>query len=131
LAGKDVKLSDFRGKVVVVFFGFTQCPDVCPTTLAELTAAKQLLGTAGADVQGVFVSVDPARDTPARIGPYVRYFDEHFEAATGPEDALTALTRQIAVFEVADIHEIGFESDSEIKSRTCPIERTCNNLTHV
>jgi len=92
--------ANLQGRWTFMFFGFTQCPDVCPSTLAVLKQVKARLEDDPSfrdRGQVLFVSVDPARDTPARIGPYVRYFDEHFEAATGPEDALTALTRQIGV----------------------------------
>jgi protein SCO1/2 len=57
-------LADFKGKVTVVFFGYTQCPDVCPTTMLELAQVKKALGADGARVQGIFVSIDPERDTP-------------------------------------------------------------------
>jgi protein SCO1 len=62
--GKTRTLSDFKGKVTVVFFGYTQCPDVCPTTMAELAQVKKSLGAEGERVQGVFVTIDPERDTP-------------------------------------------------------------------
>lgn len=92
--------ANLQGRWTFMFFGFTQCPDVCPSTLAVLKQVKARLEDDPSfrdRGQVLFVSVDPARDTPARIGPYVRYFDEHFEAVTGSEDALTALTRQIGV----------------------------------
>ena len=69
--GKLRTLADFKGKVTVVFFGFTQCPDVCPSTMAELSQVKKQLGAAGQDVQGIFISVDPKRDTPALLKAYV------------------------------------------------------------
>src|SRR6187200_222862 len=65
--GRERSLAEFKGKVVVVFFGYTQCPDVCPTTLAELAEVKRSLGADGDKLQGVFVSVDPERDTPALL----------------------------------------------------------------
>jgi protein SCO1/2 len=92
--------ANLRGRWTFMFFGFTQCPDVCPSTLSVLKQVKAGLADDASFRelgQVLFVSVDPARDTPERIGPYVRYFDENFEAATGPEDALTTLTRQIGV----------------------------------
>ena len=70
-AGKTRTLADFRGKVVVIFFGYTQCPDVCPTTLADLAAAMKILGKDSARVQVLFVTVDPERDTPALLSQYV------------------------------------------------------------
>ncbi|MFY7854982.1 MAG: SCO family protein, partial [Rubrivivax sp.] len=70
-SGQVRTLAEFRGKVVVVFFGFTQCPDVCPTTLYELAQVRQALGDSGQDVQGIFVTVDPERDTPELLKEYV------------------------------------------------------------
>lgn len=96
--GRMRSLTDFRGKVVVVFFGFTQCPDVCPTTLAELTAAKQLLGPAGTDVQGVFVSVDPARDTPAVLKSYVSSFGTDIMALHGDDAQIKAAAKAFKVY---------------------------------
>lgn len=91
--GRVRQLAEFKGKVLVVFFGFTQCPDVCPTTLAELAAVKQGLGPDGADVVGVFVSVDPARDTPEVLKAYVANFGADFVALRGTEEQTRALTK--------------------------------------
>jgi len=96
--GRMRSLADFKGKVAVVFFGYTQCPDVCPTTLAELAAVKQQLGAAGADVQGVFVSVDPARDTPDVLKAYVASFGGDFVALRGDEAQTQAAARAFKVF---------------------------------
>ena len=96
--GRMRSLADFKGKVAVVFFGFTQCPDVCPTTLAELAAVKQSLGAAGADVQGVFVSIDPARDTPAILKAYVGNFGPDFVALRGDEAQTKAAAKAFKVF---------------------------------
>jgi protein SCO1/2 len=68
--GKTRSIKDFRGKAVVVFFGYTQCPDVCPTTMAEIAQAKKLLGPDGDKVQAVFITVDPERDTPELLKAY-------------------------------------------------------------
>jgi protein SCO1/2 len=73
-------LADFKGKVTVVFFGYTQCPDVCPTTMAELAEVKKSLGADGARVQGMFVTVDPERDTP-ELKAYVTNFDPRLRRA--------------------------------------------------
>ena len=91
--GRVRQLAEFKGKVLVVFFGFTQCPDVCPTTLAELAAVKQGLGADGADVVGVFVSVDPARDTPEVLKAYVSNFGADFVALRGTEEQTRALAK--------------------------------------
>ena len=75
-------LGDFKGKVVVMFFGYTQCPDVCPTTMAELAEVKKLLGRDGERLQALFVTVDPARDTPEVLKGYMGNFDPAFLALT-------------------------------------------------
>jgi protein SCO1/2 len=84
--GKPRTLADFKGKVTVIFFGYTQCPDVCPTTLAELAAARQLLGSDGARVQGVFVTVDPERDSAEILKAYVGSFGNDLVALRGSLD---------------------------------------------
>jgi len=78
--GQVRTLKDFKGKVVVLFFGYTQCPDVCPTTMTELAEAKKLLGPDGDKVQGVFVTLDPERDTPEVLKAYMANFDPAFVA---------------------------------------------------
>ena len=78
--GQTRSLRDFSGKIVVVFFGFTQCPDVCPTTMAELAQIKSLLGAEGSKLQGVFITVDPARDTAELLTAYMSNFDPTFIA---------------------------------------------------
>lgn len=84
--GKTRTLADFKGKAVVLFFGYTHCPDVCPTTLAELSQAMQQLGDKSKDVQVVMVTVDPARDTPDLLGQYVKAFNPSY-IALRPDDA--------------------------------------------
>jgi protein SCO1/2 len=96
--GRRRSLADFRGKVTLVFFGFTQCPDVCPTTLAELAAAKRALGADGAKVQGVFISVDPERDTPALLKSYVSQFDPSFVGLRGTPEETLATAKEFKVF---------------------------------
>jgi protein SCO1/2 len=86
--GKARTLEDFRGKVVVVFFGYTHCPDVCPTTLAELAETMKRLGPAADNVQVLFITVDPARDTPELLAQYVPAFDKRFLGLRGDADAL-------------------------------------------
>ena len=78
--GKPRTLQDFTGKVVVVFFGFTQCPDVCPTSMAELAEVKKLLGPDGDKLQAVFITIDPERDTPDVLKAYMGNFDPTFIA---------------------------------------------------
>lgn len=96
--GRPRSLAEFKGKVAVVFFGYTQCPDVCPATLAELAAVKQALGPAGADVVGIFVSVDPARDTPEVLKAYVGTFGADFVALRGDEEQTKAAAKGFKVF---------------------------------
>jgi len=92
-------IKDFPGKVVVVFFGFTQCPDVCPTTMTELVEIRQILGKDGDRVQGVFVTVDPQRDTPEVLKAYVGNFDPSFVALrpSSPEQ-LTSVAKDFKVY---------------------------------
>jgi protein SCO1/2 len=96
--GKPRQLADFKGKVTLVFFGYTQCPDVCPTTLAELAAVKRELGKDGERLQGVFVSVDPARDTPEILKAYMASFDPSFVALRGTPEQTQAAARNFKVF---------------------------------
>jgi protein SCO1/2 len=96
--GRVRRLADFRGDVVVVFFGFTQCPDVCPTTMLELAEVKAALGPAGERVRGVFITVDPERDTPEVLDAYVRNFDPGFVALRGSLEQTQALAKSFKVF---------------------------------
>lgn len=96
--GKPRTLAEFKGKVVVLFFGFTQCPDVCPTTLAELAAVKQLLGADGARVVPVFVTVDPERDSPAVLKAYVGNFGPDFVALQGTPEQIKAVAKAFKIF---------------------------------
>lgn len=83
--GRMRTLAEFKGKVLAVFFGYVQCPDVCPATLAELASIKKQLGEQGANVQGIFVTVDPERDTPAILKAYMANFGPDFVALRGTE----------------------------------------------
>jgi protein SCO1/2 len=96
--GRQRSLKDFQGKAVVVFFGFTQCPDVCPTTLTELAQAKKLLGADGDKVQGLFVTVDPERDTPAVLKEYMANFDPSFLALRGTPEQLAAVAKDFKLY---------------------------------
>jgi protein SCO1/2 len=97
--GASVGPSDFKGKWSFVFFGYTHCPDVCPTTLANLSRAQQLLEAADldADNQYVFVSVDPKRDTPERLASYVVHFNQRFIGVTASERMLERFTHEVGV----------------------------------
>ncbi|WP_240635943.1 SCO family protein [Caldimonas tepidiphila] len=96
--GQERSLADFRGKVVVVFFGFTQCPDVCPSAMAELAQAKQALGPDGERVQGLFVTVDPERDTPELLKAYMTNFDPSFLALRGTPEQTAAVAKDFKVY---------------------------------
>ncbi|HEX4857624.1 MAG TPA: SCO family protein, partial [Usitatibacteraceae bacterium] len=102
-AGTRRSMADFRGKVVVLFFGYTQCPDVCPTTLSEMRKAMGLLGDDAARLQVLFVSVDPARDTRDVLAKYVPAFHPSFLGLSGERDAIDRVTRDFRI--VAQIQE--------------------------
>ena len=96
--GKARSLKDFAGKVVVLFFGYTQCPDVCPTSMLELVAVKKLLGKQGDRVQGLFVTIDPARDTPEVLKAYMENFDPSFLALFTTPEKLQLLAKDYKVY---------------------------------
>jgi protein SCO1/2 len=96
--GRVRTLADFRGMVVVVFFGFTQCPDVCPTSMTELAQAKALLGDQGDRLQGLFISVDPERDTPEVMRAYMANFDPSFLALHVPLADLPNVAKAFKVY---------------------------------
>lgn len=91
-------LKDFAGKVVVVFFGFTQCPDVCPTSLAELAQVKQLLGPDGDKLQAIFITVDPQRDTPELLKAYMANFDPGFLALRPTLEQLPQVAKDFKIY---------------------------------
>jgi protein SCO1/2 len=93
--GAPVTLAELRGRPSLLFFGFTQCPDVCPTTLALLSSAQQR--ATAPDLRIVLVSVDPERDTPQRLGAYVRAFDASFTGLTGSLEEIEKFARQLGV----------------------------------
>ncbi len=96
--GKVRSIKDFAGKVVVVFFGYTQCPDVCPTTMSELAEVKRSLGADGDRLQGIFVTVDPERDTPTVLKAYMANFDPTFVGLTGTEEQLAAVAKDFKIY---------------------------------
>lgn len=96
--GQPRTLADFKGKVVVVFFGYTQCPDVCPTSMSEMAQAKQLLGADGEKLQGLFVSVDPERDTPAVMKEYMASFDPSFLALYAAPGQLPEVAKSFRIY---------------------------------
>ncbi len=96
--GRTRTLADFKGKVVVVFFGYTQCPDVCPATMAELAEVKRSLGADGARVQGLFVTIDPARDSAELLKAYVANFGPDMLGLRGTPEQTVATAKEFKVF---------------------------------
>ena len=96
--GQTRSLSDFKGKVVVLFFGYTQCPDVCPTSMTELAEVKRLLGADGDKLQGVFVTVDPARDTAELLKAYMGNFDPSFVAFIPTPEQLAVVAKDYKIY---------------------------------
>jgi protein SCO1/2 len=96
--GKRRTLADFKGKVTAVFFGYTQCPDACPTTMAELGGIAKALGPDAARLQVVFVTLDPARDTAPLLKNYVSNFNPSFIALRGDEAQTKAVAKEFKVF---------------------------------
>jgi protein SCO1/2 len=97
-SGKLRTLAEFNGRVVVVFFGYTQCPDVCPTTMAEISEVKQKLGPDGERLQTVFVTVDPERDTAEVLAAYIANFGRDVVGLRGTLDQTTAAAKEFKVF---------------------------------
>lgn len=96
--GQRRSLGDFKGKVTVVFFGYTHCPDVCPTTLSELVEVKQLLGAQGDQVQGIFITLDPERDTAEFLKNYVTHFDPSFVGLVPTLQELPDLAKSFKIY---------------------------------
>lgn len=96
--GRRIALEDFRGKLVLLYFGYTSCPDVCPTDLVAIGQALRELGAAAEEVQPVFVTLDPQRDTPALLHEYAAAFHPRFVALTGSEDEIRRVATDFKVF---------------------------------
>jgi protein SCO1/2 len=116
--GKPRSLADFAGKAVVVTFGFTHCPDVCPTILADLAGILQKLGADGDRVQVLFISVDPERDTPESLAKYVTAFDPRFIALRGDAEATQRTAKEFKVFfekrKVGDSYTVDHSAQSYV-----------------
>jgi cytochrome oxidase Cu insertion factor (SCO1/SenC/PrrC family) len=97
-SGRRVALADFKGKFVLLYFGYATCPDVCPTDLAVIAQALRELGPAAAGVQPLFVTLDPQRDSPAVLREYTAAFDPRFVALTGTEDEVRRVATDFKVF---------------------------------
>ena len=100
-------LSQQRGKVVILGFGFSHCPNVCPMTLANLAQAAKNLGALADQVQVVYVTVDPERDTPARLREYLAHFNPHFIGLTGSADELSAVRQAYGIIAKKEVHKNG------------------------
>jgi protein SCO1 len=97
-SGQTKTLADFKGKIAVVFFGFAQCPDVCPTTMAEIAEVKKSLGKDGEKVTAIFITVDPERDTPQVLKAYMESFDPSFTALRGSPEQVAQLAKDFKVY---------------------------------
>jgi protein SCO1/2 len=97
-AGRDVTDRDFRGKFLLVFFGYTNCPDLCPTTLEAIAQALKLLGAEAANIQPLFITVDPARDSPALMGRYVALFSPRITGLSGSPAQVQRVEREYHVY---------------------------------
>ena len=106
--GAELKLSRYRGKVVVLAFGFTSCLDVCPVTLNVLAQARKQLGTAGKNIQIIYVTVDPARDNAKRMREYLANFDPTFIGGTGTTDRLAAVYKEYGIIATKQASETGY-----------------------
>ena len=103
--GSTVTDETYRGKWLLVFFGYTFCPDICPTTLSRIAIALERLGPEAARVQPIFITVDPERDTPAVMGPYTEAFDARIVGLTGSPEQIAAVSREYGAY--SDRHDTG------------------------
>lgn len=97
-SGEPRSLADFKGKVVLLYFGYTHCPDMCPTTLAQMAQVRARQGTDADDVQGLFVTIDPQRDSAEALGNYVKLFDPSFVGLRSDPATTAALAKEFKVF---------------------------------
>lgn len=109
--GQEVSAADFRGRLLLVFFGYTYCPDVCPTTLATMSAALDALGPAAEGVQPIFITIDPERDTPEILAQYVAHFHPRLVALTGTPEQIAAVAKDYRVYYAKAYGEGGPEGD--------------------
>ncbi len=105
--GKPMALSDFADRYTVLYFGYTTCPDICPTTLADLGKAEQLMGATAERMQVIFITVDPERDTPQRMHDYLAYFSPNFIGMSGSLDETERIASQLGV-----VYEKRYNSES-------------------
>ena len=115
--GRPVTDADFRGKNILVFFGFTNCPDVCPLTLSNISRAMVLLGGDANKIQPLFISVDPLRDTPNVLKQYLKHFDHRIIGLTGTTKQVTAVQRAYRIFSQRR-NAVGDDSDDYLIDHT-------------
>ena len=115
--GRPVTDADFRGKNILVFFGFTNCPDVCPLTLSNISRAMVLLGGDANKIQPLFISVDPLRDTPNVLRKYLKHFDHRIIGLTGPPKQVVAVQRAYRIF-AQKRNAVGAGSDDYLMDHT-------------
>jgi len=116
--GQKISPKDFAGKLVLLYFGYTFCPDVCPATLSELREALDMMGTAAEDVQVIMVSVDPGRDTPEILAEYVAHFHPSFLGVTGTSEEIAQTAEKYGIF--YEIHE-GTEASGYLVDHTATV----------
>lgn len=116
--GHKLNLDDFLGKVVVVFFGYTRCPDVCPTTMADFAKVMKMLGDRSSEVQVIFVTLDPRRDTQALLLNYVNSFDKRFVALRGSPEQIE---------KVAKIYKVFYEKQAEFGNVNYSIDHSAGS----
>jgi protein SCO1/2 len=116
--GRRVNTRDFRGKVVLLYFGYTHCPDICIPSLARLADAYRKLGPLGEKVQVLFITVDPLRDTPQRLADFIPRFDRHFIGLTGSAAEVAAVVRD---YKVAYDPKTSLRQVSDMKAMTMPL----------
>ena len=115
--GARVTDADFRGRILVVYFGFTYCPDVCPTTLTTISDAVKLLGTDAGRVQPLFITVDPKRDTPEQLALYVPFFDQRMIGLTGSDANIAAVAKAYRVY-CAQVASASGQADDYLMDHT-------------
>jgi len=113
--GKMVNETDFRGRFMLVFFGFTYCPDACPTALTIMGEALDIIGPAAERVVPVFITVDPERDTPEQLNMYVRHFHPSLVGLTGSAEQLAAVTKAFRVYYAKVKNEDSADGDYEME----------------
>jgi protein SCO1/2 len=116
--GHERNLDDFLGKVVIVFFGYSHCPDVCPTTMADFAKVMKMLGDRSDEVQVVFVTLDPERDTQSLLQNYVNSFDKRFVALRGSQEQIKKVAKNYKVF---------YEKQAELDSLSYSIDHSAGS----